>query len=39
MSKIEFGGTLACSISVSDLDRSVRWYRDGLAFEEIYPGA
>jgi catechol 2,3-dioxygenase-like lactoylglutathione lyase family enzyme len=36
LSKIEFRGTLVCSINVSDLDRSVRWYRDGLGFEEIY---
>src|SRR5579864_8203989 len=36
MSKIEFRGTLVCSINVSDLDRSVSWYRDGLGFEEIY---
>jgi catechol 2,3-dioxygenase-like lactoylglutathione lyase family enzyme len=36
MSKIEYRGTLVCSINVSDLDRSVRWYRDGLGFEEIY---
>jgi catechol 2,3-dioxygenase-like lactoylglutathione lyase family enzyme len=36
MSKIEYRGTLVCSINVPDLDRSVRWYRDGLGFEEIY---
>jgi CreA protein len=36
MSKIEYRGTLVCSINVSDLDRSVRWYREGLGFEEIY---
>jgi hypothetical protein len=28
MSEVEYGGTLVCSINVSDLDRSVRWYRD-----------
>jgi CreA protein len=36
VSKIEYGGTLVCSINVSDLDRSVRWYERGLGFEEIY---
>jgi catechol 2,3-dioxygenase-like lactoylglutathione lyase family enzyme len=36
MSKIEYRGTLVCSINVCDLDRSVRWYRDGLGFGEIY---
>jgi catechol 2,3-dioxygenase-like lactoylglutathione lyase family enzyme len=36
MSKIEYRGTLVCSINVSDLDRSIRWYRDGLGFEEIH---
>jgi len=36
MSRIEYRGTLVCSINVSDLDRSVRWYRDGLGFEEVY---
>jgi catechol 2,3-dioxygenase-like lactoylglutathione lyase family enzyme len=36
MSKIEYRGTLVCSINVSDLDQSVRWYREGLGFEEIY---
>ena len=36
MSKIEYRGTLVCSINVSDLDRSILWYREGLGFEEIY---
>ena len=36
MGKIEYRGTLVCSISVSDLDRSVRWYREGLGFEENF---
>jgi catechol 2,3-dioxygenase-like lactoylglutathione lyase family enzyme len=35
VSKIEYRGTLVSIISVSDPDRSVRWYRDGLGFEEI----
>lgn len=34
--KINYQGTLVCSINVSDLDRSTVWYRDGLGFEEIY---
>ena len=34
MSKIEFRGTLLCSINVSDLDRSVRRYRDPLTLAE-----
>lgn len=36
LTKIDYQGTLVCSINVSDLDRSVTWYRDGLGFEEIY---
>ena len=34
--KISYQGALVCSINVSDLDRSIAWYRDGLGFEEIY---
>ena len=34
--QINYQGALVCSIGVSDLDRSIRWYRDGLGFEEIY---
>jgi catechol 2,3-dioxygenase-like lactoylglutathione lyase family enzyme len=36
MSKIEYGGTLVCSLNVSNLDRSVAWYKEGLGFEELY---
>ena len=36
LTKIDYQGTLVCSINVSDLDRSVAWYREGLGFEEIY---
>ena len=35
-SKIDYQGSLVCSINVSDLDRSIAWYRDTLGFEEIY---
>ena len=34
--KIHYQGSLVCSINVSDLDRSIAWYRDGLGFEVIY---
>ncbi len=34
--KISYQGTLVCSINVSDLDRSIAWYHDGLGFEEVY---
>jgi catechol 2,3-dioxygenase-like lactoylglutathione lyase family enzyme len=34
--RINFQGTLVCSIGVSDLDRSIGWYRDVLGLEEIY---
>jgi catechol 2,3-dioxygenase-like lactoylglutathione lyase family enzyme len=33
---IEYGGTLVCSLNVSNLERSIAWYRDGLGFTEIY---
>lgn len=34
--KISYQGALVCSISVSDLDRSIAWYRDAMGFEEVY---
>jgi len=37
MGRIEYRGTLVRSINVSDLDRSVWWYQEGLRFEEIHP--
>jgi catechol 2,3-dioxygenase-like lactoylglutathione lyase family enzyme len=33
---IRFDGGLTCSMGVSDLDRSLAWYRDTLGFELIY---
>lgn len=31
-----FDGGLTCSFSVSDLDRSIAWYKDHLGFELLY---
>ncbi|HEX9946988.1 MAG TPA: VOC family protein [Allosphingosinicella sp.] len=33
---IRFDGGLTCSMGVSDLDRSIAWYRDTLGFDPIY---
>ncbi len=33
---IRFDGGLTCAMGVSDLDRSIAWYRDTLGFELIY---
>jgi catechol 2,3-dioxygenase-like lactoylglutathione lyase family enzyme len=33
---IRYDGGLTCAIGVSDLDRSVAWYRDTLGFELLY---
>ena len=33
---IRFDGGLTCAIGVSDLDRSIAWYRDTLGFELLY---
>lgn len=33
---IEFDGGLTCAMGVSDLDRSIAWYRDTLGFELLY---
>ena len=33
---IEYDGGLTCSLGVSDLDRSIAWYRDVLGFELLY---
>ena len=33
---IRFDGGLTCAMGVSDLDRSIAWYRDILGFELIY---
>jgi catechol 2,3-dioxygenase-like lactoylglutathione lyase family enzyme len=33
---IRFDGGLTCSMGVSDLDRSLAWYRDTLGFDLIY---
>ncbi|WP_405233705.1 VOC family protein [Lentisalinibacter salinarum] len=34
--EIEFDGGLTLSVPVSDLDRSIAWYRDTLGLELIY---
>ncbi len=34
--RIDYDGGLTCSIGVSDLDRSIGWYRDVLGFELLY---
>lgn len=33
---INYDGGLTCSLGVTDLDRSIRWYRDMLGFELLY---
>jgi catechol 2,3-dioxygenase-like lactoylglutathione lyase family enzyme len=33
---IRFDGGLTCALGVSDLERSVAWYRDTLGFELMY---
>jgi catechol 2,3-dioxygenase-like lactoylglutathione lyase family enzyme len=33
---IGFDGGLTCAMGVSDLDRSVAWYRDTLGFDLLY---
>jgi catechol 2,3-dioxygenase-like lactoylglutathione lyase family enzyme len=33
---IRYDGGLTCSFGVTDLDRSIAWYRDVLGFELIY---
>ena len=33
---IRFDGGLTCAMGVSDLDRSIAWYRDTLGFELLY---
>ncbi len=33
---IRFDGGLTCAMGVSDLDRSIAWYRDVLGFELLY---
>jgi catechol 2,3-dioxygenase-like lactoylglutathione lyase family enzyme len=33
---IRFDGGLTCAMGVSDLDRSVAWYRETLGFELLY---
>jgi catechol 2,3-dioxygenase-like lactoylglutathione lyase family enzyme len=33
---IRFDGGLTCSMGVSDLDRSLAWYRDTLGFDLLY---
>ena len=33
---IEYDGGLTCAMGVSDLDRSIAWYRDMLGFELLY---
>jgi catechol 2,3-dioxygenase-like lactoylglutathione lyase family enzyme len=36
MMAIGFDGGLTCAIGVSDLDRSIAWYRDTLGFDLLY---
>src|SRR5687768_3355736 len=33
---IAFDGGLTCAMGVSDLDRSIAWYRDTLGFDLLY---
>lgn len=33
---INYDGGLTCSLGVTDLDRSIGWYRDMLGFELLY---
>jgi catechol 2,3-dioxygenase-like lactoylglutathione lyase family enzyme len=33
---VDYDGGLTCSLGVSDLDRSVAWYREVLGFELLY---
>ncbi len=33
---IRFDGGLTCAMGVSDLDRSIAWYRETLGFELLY---
>ena len=33
---IRFDGGLTCAMGVSDLERSIAWYRDTLGFELLY---
>ena len=32
----EYDGNLVCSVEVTDLDRSLDWYRDMLGFQLVY---
>jgi catechol 2,3-dioxygenase-like lactoylglutathione lyase family enzyme len=34
--KIQYQGALVCSINVSNLDRSIAFFRDAMGFEEVY---
>ena len=33
---IDYDGGLTCSLGVTDLDRSIAWYRDVLGFDLLY---
>ena len=34
---IDYDGTITLASSVTDIDRTIKWFADTLGFEEIFP--